>query len=141
MSADGPRHFSRREALQLFAAHMSPALAGCGKPVEEIVPYVAMPEGLTPGEPLKFATALPLGGYARGVMAISVDGRPIKIEGNPKHPASLGATDAFAEAAVLSLYDPDRSRTVLRHGEIASSEMLVTALRPELDAIRATGGA
>ena len=64
-----------------------------------------------PGEPLKFATTLPLAGIGRGVVVTSIDGRPIKIEGNPRHPASLGATDVFAEAAVLSLYDPDRSRT------------------------------
>ena len=60
--------------------------------------------------PLRFATTLPLAGYGRGVIVTSVEGRPIKIDGNPRHPASLGATDVFAEAAVLSLYDPDRSQ-------------------------------
>ena len=64
----------------------------------------------SPGIPLRFATALPLAGYGRGVIVTSVEGRPIKINGNPRHPASLGATDIFAEAAVLSLYDPDRSK-------------------------------
>ena len=69
-----------------------------------------MPERMTPGVPLRFATALALSGYGRGVIVTSVEGRPIKIDGNPRHPASLGATDVFAEAAVLSLYDPDRSK-------------------------------
>ena len=77
---------------------------------QEIVPYVEMPERLTPGVPLRFASALPLAGYGRGVIVTSVEGRPIKIDGNPRHPASLGSTDVFAEAAVLSLYDPDRSQ-------------------------------
>ena len=126
-SAIGPTTpaLSRRSALQLFAAQMALTVAGCSKPVEEIVPYVNMPERVVPGELLRFATTLPLSGYGRGVLAISTDGRPIKIEGNPRHPASLGATDVFAEAAVLSLYDPDRSRTPMQtetfhHGTCSS---------------------
>jgi Fe-S-cluster-containing dehydrogenase component/anaerobic selenocysteine-containing dehydrogenase len=102
----------RRTALKLLAAGVTSALAGCGRPSEEIVPYVDIPGGLTPGVPLRFATALPLGGYGRGVLVRSVEGRPIKIDGNPRHPDSLGSTDVFAEASVLSLYDPDRSRAV-----------------------------
>ncbi|OJU25004.1 MAG: 4Fe-4S ferredoxin [Nitrobacter sp. 62-13] len=123
---------SRRDALRIFAAHMALAVAGCSKPVEEIVPYVTMPEGLVPGEPLRFATTLPMGGYGLGIMGISVDGRPIKIEGNPHHPSSLGATDVFAEAAVLSLYDPDRSRTPILRGSIASWDAFRAALLPQL---------
>ncbi len=96
-------------------------MAGCGEPQEEIVPYVEMPERRVPaGEPLRFATALALSGYGRGVVAISVDGRPIKIEGNPRHPYSLGATDLFAEAEILGLYDPDRSRAPLQNATVAS---------------------
>src|SRR6266566_7040300 len=111
-SAGDAGALARRHALKLFAASAALALASCGKPYEEIIPYVDIPEGLTPGLPLKFATALPLGGYARGVLVHSVEGRPIKVEGNPRHPASLGSTDVFAEASVLSLYDPDRSKAV-----------------------------
>ena len=80
------------------------------------MPYVRSPEELLPGVPVRYATALSLSGWARGVHAIAVDGRPIKIEGNPVHPGSLGATDVFAEAAILDLYDPDRSRTVTTGG-------------------------
>ena len=80
------------------------------QPEEEILPYVEQPERLVPGVPLRFATALPLNGYARGVLCTSHEGRPIKLEGNPAHPASLGATDVFAEAELMQLYDPDRSR-------------------------------
>jgi Fe-S-cluster-containing dehydrogenase component len=131
---------NRRDALRIFAAHMALAVAGCSKPAEEIVPYVNMPEGLTPGEPLRFATALPVAGYGLGALAISVDGRPIKLEGNPRHPASLGATDAFVEAAVLSLYDPDRSRTPTLKGNISSWDAFRAALLSELEKVDEDGG-
>ncbi|MET4292377.1 formate dehydrogenase accessory protein FdhD [Bradyrhizobium sp. LB8.2] len=74
------------------------------------------------------------------MIVTSVDGRPIKVEGNPRHPASLGATDVFAEAAVLSLYDPDRSRTVLHDGAIASYEQLRQAQLTQVQQMRASGG-
>jgi molybdopterin-containing oxidoreductase family iron-sulfur binding subunit len=135
-----PHGPTRRDALALLAAQLSAALAGCSKPDEEIVPYVRMPERLVPGEPLRFATTLPLAGYGTGVLAISIDGRPIKVEGNPRHPESLGATDVFAEAAVLSLYDPDRSQTVLEHDAIASWDMLLKALLPETARWRSRAG-
>ncbi|WP_046868507.1 4Fe-4S dicluster domain-containing protein [Microvirga massiliensis] len=131
---------TRREALQALAASVTLAATACSKPDQEIVPYVRQPERIMPGEPLRFATTLPLAGYGRGVLAISVDGRPIKVEGNPLHPASLGATDVFAEATVLSLYDPDRSRTVRRDNAIVSWEMFLTALAPQLQQLRASGG-
>ena len=92
-----------------------------------------MPERLTPGLPLRFASALPLAGYGRGVIVTSVEGRPIKIDGNPRHPASLGATDVFAEAAVLSLYDPDRSQAPRSGGRIQSWSAFEAALRARID--------
>lgn len=106
--------FSRRKFLQLMGASM--ALAGLNactlQPTEKIIPYVEAPEDIIPGKPLFFATALTLGGFANGVLVESHMGRPTKIEGNPDHPASLGATDVFAQASILELYDPDRSQVV-----------------------------
>lgn len=90
--------------------------------MEEIVPYVDMPERLVPGEPVRYASALPMGGYGRGIIGITIDGRPIKIEGNPRDRFGGGGTDIFAEAEVLSLYDPDRSRTPIKDGIVASWE-------------------
>src|SRR5919206_433531 len=138
-TADGTA-FTRREALRLLVAQMALAVSACSKPDEEILPYVRMPERVTPGVPLRFATTLPLGGYGRGVVGVSVDGRPIKIEGNPLHLASQGSTDVFAEAAVLSLYDPDRSRTVLQGNAIASWDMFSRALLPVLERLQARQG-
>ncbi len=99
-----------------------------------------MPERVVPGEALKFATTLSLSGYGRGVIVTSIDGRPIKVEGNPRHPASLGATDVFAEATVLSLYDPDRSRAILESGEIASPEAFRLALQAQLQRMQQRNG-
>jgi molybdopterin-containing oxidoreductase family iron-sulfur binding subunit len=113
---------SRRRFVQLMAASLALAgLGGCARPpVERIVPYVRPPAAVVPGRPLFFATAMPLGGSATGLLVESHMGRPTKVEGNPDHPASRGATDAFAQASVLTLYDPDRSQTVLQNRQISS---------------------
>ena len=131
---------NRRQALNLLAAGIASGLAGCSKPTEEIIPYVKMPERVVPGEALKFATTLSLSGFGRGVIVTSIDGRPIKVDGNPQHPASLGATDVFAEATVLSLYDPDRSRAILENGELASPEAFRRALRTQLQRMQRRSG-
>ncbi|HZV21939.1 MAG TPA: 4Fe-4S dicluster domain-containing protein [Hyphomicrobiales bacterium] len=114
--------------------------AGCGKPPEEIVPYVEMPERLTPGIPLTFATTLSLGGYGRGVLVTSHEGRPTKVEGNPRHPGSLGATDVFAEADIFNLYSPDRSQAVQRRGDIMAWNDFLTAWQRRLISLRKDQG-
>ncbi len=119
-SEEGGSGLRRRDALKLLAGSMALAASGCGKPQEEIVPYVEMPERLIPGIPLKFATTLALGGYGRGAIVTSHEGRPTKIEGNPRHPGSLGSTDVFAEAEIFNLYSPDRSQAVKQGREIRS---------------------
>ena len=125
---------ARRTFLKLMGASL--ALAGftaCTRqPVEKIVPYVRQPEEIVPGRPLFFATAMALGGVAAGLLVESHEGRPTKIEGNPLHPGSLGAADAFAQAAVLGLYDPDRSQTLTNLGEIRPWSAFLGALRAAL---------
>ncbi|HEX6630234.1 MAG TPA: twin-arginine translocation signal domain-containing protein, partial [Gemmatimonadaceae bacterium] len=117
----GPE-LSRRDFMRLLGA--SAALAGvygCTKrPDEPILPYVNQPPELTPGVPRYYATAMTLDGLATGLLVESHDGRPTKVEGNPDHPASLGAAGVYEQASVLQLYDPHRSRRV-RHGGRASS--------------------
>jgi MoCo/4Fe-4S cofactor protein with predicted Tat translocation signal len=111
---------ARRTFLKLMGASMALAgLTACTRqPAETIVPYVRQPEEVIPGKPLFYATAMTLGGVATGLLVESHEGRPTKVEGNPLHPGSLGATDAFAQASVLDLYDPDRTPTLTHLGEI-----------------------
>ncbi|MGA7804057.1 4Fe-4S dicluster domain-containing protein [Bradyrhizobium sp.] len=132
---------NRRSALKFFLGGVATTLASCGRPPEEVVPYVQIPERETPGLPLQFASALPLAGYGRGVIVTSVEGRPIKINGNPRHPASLGSTDVFGEATILSLYDPDRSKAPYGGNRIQSWSSFEAALLPRLDQLRAKQGA
>ncbi len=112
----------RRDFIRLMGASMALAgLTACTKqPAEKIVPYVVPPEEGLPGKPLFYATAAPHAGYGMGVLAESHEGRPTKIEGNPKHPASLGGTDVFAQTSILDLYDPDRAQVFLHLGRVST---------------------
>jgi len=126
----------RRDVLKYMAASAALAgLSGCTKlPAERIVPYVVAPEEIIPGKPLFYATAMhsPGSGDALGLLVESHMGRPTKIEGNPQHPGSLGATDAFAQASVLTLYDPDRSQVVVREGRVSNWTAFVGYLGPAM---------
>ncbi len=114
----------RRDFLKLLGASLALAgLSACARPPlpnEKIVPYVQAPEEIVPGRPLHFATAITEGGYAEGLIAESHQGRPTKVDGNPDHPGSLGATTATTQATVLTLYDPERSQAILNNGSVSS---------------------
>ena len=142
-SADEDDVEGRRNFLKLMGASLAlGGMAACTRqPTEHIMPYVRQPEELIPGRPLFFATATTLNGVAQGVLAESHEGRPTKIEGNPDHPASLGACDAFSQASVLELYDPDRSQTVLFDGEVRAWGDFFGALRAALAEQTAKKGA
>ena len=133
----------RRQFLKLMGASL--ALAGVSactrQPDERIVPYVRQPEEVIPGRPLFYATSMAEGGVGMALLAENHLGRPTKLEGNPEHPASLGATDIFGQAAVLSLYDPDRSRTLRYRGDTKTWTGFVTALQGALNTQNALGGA
>src|SRR5436309_2042570 len=99
-----PDAMSRRRFLELLGASMALAgAASCAPPREQIVPYVRPPQVAIPGKPLYFASAHVVDGFAQGILVETYLGRPTKIEGNPQHPDSLGATDAFGQASVLTL--------------------------------------
>jgi MoCo/4Fe-4S cofactor protein with predicted Tat translocation signal len=120
-SGEAPVVFDRRRFLTLMGASLALAgLSGCTTkpaPWVDIVPPVRAPEEIIPSRPLYFATAMSLGGAAVGLLVEQHSGRPTKIEGNPQHPASLGATDLFSQASILTFYDPDRSPYVTLRGQ------------------------
>jgi len=122
----------RRDFMKLLGASLALAgLSACARPSlphEKIVPYVQAPEQLVPGRPLFYATAITAGGYAEGLLAESHQGRPTKVEGNPDHPSSLGATSATTQATVLTLYDPDRSQAITENGATRGWDDLAAAL-------------
>ncbi len=107
-SGDG---FSRRRWLQLMGASLAlGGVTGCRYQEEQIAPFAFRPQHRIPGVPEKFATLLDFGGVAQPVLATNYDGRPIKLDGNPEHPDSMGASSAFTQARMLEFYDPDRMR-------------------------------
>ena len=133
----------RRQFLKLMGASLALAgLTSCTRqPAQKIVPYVKQPEILVPGKPLYFATAMTLGGYASGLLVESHEGHPTKIEGNPEHPMSLGASNVFQQASLLDLYDPDRSQAVLNGGQISTWAAFLSMLHDTLQRQQSTRGA
>ena len=136
----------RRRFLGLLAASLALAgIGGCAQaPVERVNPYVRAPEEIVPGRPLYFATAMPLAGYTNGGLLVeSHMGRPTKVEGDPGHPCSpapaitprraqFGPSDRFAQASILSLYDPDRSAAPQHFGDISAWGTFGSALNEAL---------
>ncbi len=134
---------TRRRFLQIMGASLAlGGLAACSpQDFKKIVPYVKQPEGMVLGLPMFFASAMPVSGFGKGVLVASYEGRPTKIEGNIDHPASVGATDAYMQAATLGLYDPDRAQAVTNGTRIRPYEAFSTALRSALELQKAAGGA
>ena len=132
----------RRRFLQVMGASMAMAgLAGCGKP-EQGVPYVVQPEKIIPGEAQWYATTVTFAGYAQPVLGRTHVGRPTKLEGNPDHPLSRGASTAIIQAAILQLYDPDRSQAPRYKGVEAtwdSFQLEASRLAERLDRQRGRG--
>ena len=140
-----PDGVSRRQFLTLMGASLALAgLSGCSvkpAPSTEIVPYVDQPEDVVPGKPLFYATAMAFAGSAVGLLVESHTGRPTKVEGNPDHPASRGATDIFHQASVLTLYDPDRAQTVTQLGRTHTWGEALAAIRAAMQKQRGSRGA
>ena len=138
-----PGGITRRDMMTLLGASLSLAgLTGCiRRPVEQIVPYVTAPEDVVPGIPRYFATTMPFGRSAYGLIVETHEGRPTKIEGNPSHPSTLGSSSSRVQASVLGLYDPDRSHTLRLKGEPKSWADFVTAWAELSKAHAADGGA
>jgi molybdopterin-containing oxidoreductase family iron-sulfur binding subunit len=125
----------RRQFLKLMGASLLLAgLGGCsdGKSGEAL-PYVNQPDGVTPGVPRYYATSVTFEGYGQPVIATTYAGRPTKLDGNPDHPVTRGASDAFMQSAVFELYDPERSKLPLKDG-VPSTWGAVTAALTKLRA-------
>jgi MoCo/4Fe-4S cofactor protein with predicted Tat translocation signal len=117
--------WSRRDFLKLMGASMALAgvgLTSCRRPELHLVPFTKNVEWTIPGKFLYYATAMPRRNGAIPLVATTVDGRPIKLEGNPLHPATGGATDTFTQASILDLYDPTRSKRFVRNGKTSKRE-------------------
>src|SRR5215813_14101990 len=134
---------SRRGFLQLMGASLALAgMSACTKqPLEPIVPYVRQPEELIPGRPMFFASAFELSGYASPILVESHMYRPTKIAGNDRHPASLGGTDIFSQASLLTMYDPDRSQTITYLGDVRTWGSFLQAARGPLTVQKGLQGA
>jgi MoCo/4Fe-4S cofactor protein with predicted Tat translocation signal len=144
---------TRRRFLTLMGASLAlMGLNGCSTqpaPREKIMPYVRQPEEIELGKKLLFATAMPLAGVATGLLVESHEGRPTKIDGNPLHPATLpasrddaevGSSDLLMQAAILGLYDPDRSQGVTYRGQPRAWNEMLSALRRDLDKLKNRSG-
>ena len=142
-SADEEPVEGRRNFLKMMGASLALAgLTACTRqPTEHIMPYIRQPEELIPGKPLFYATAHTVGGVASGILVESHEGRPTKVEGNPEHPATLGACDPYSQASVLGLYDPDRSQALTFNGEIRGWGDFLGSLRESLAQQKMNNGA
>jgi Fe-S-cluster-containing dehydrogenase component len=134
-----PLPVSRRDFLKLAGAAAALASAGCQPPAGKIVAAAHSADEWR-GETRYYATAMALGGSATGLLVASHEGRPTKVEGNPLHPESSGATDLYSQASVLQLWDPARSRLVRERGSPATRPALEQALRSALASCRGGEG-
>lgn len=133
---------SRRRFVSLMAGSLALAgLTGCTRqPTETILPYVDPPENVIPGKPRYYATAAPVNGIAEGVIVESHLGRPTKVEGNPDHPANLGASSVHSQACLMDLYDPDRSKNILYLGDPQSWDLFQVAWQKAIAPLAARNG-
>ena len=134
---------SRRHFVKIMSASFLLAgfgLTGCRRPEETIYPFSKMPENYVHGVPQHFATAMPVRGGAQSLLVRSIDGRPIKVEGNSQHPSGLVGTDRFAQASILDLYDPDRATRFLKGGSVVPREAALDHLDGVAKELAASGG-
>ncbi len=141
---------SRRHFVQIMSASLLLAgvgLTGCRRPEQKIVPFAKQPEDYVHGKPDFYATAMPTRSGAVPLLVRSNDGRPTKIEGNPEHPANAlpggrkhGATDHYAQASLLSLYDPDRAVRFAKGGRGIAREAAFDYLAQVAGSAKRNGG-
>ncbi|MEQ9824397.1 MAG: TAT-variant-translocated molybdopterin oxidoreductase [Puniceicoccaceae bacterium] len=134
---------NRRNFLKVMAASLSLAgvgMAGCRQPRRHVLPYAKQPENVIQGVPNFFSSSMPMPWGNIPVIVESHQGRPTKVEGNPSFTRYRGATDAFTQASVLDLYDPDRLKRCQRGSNRMSRPEVLDFLKNKSDAIVAAGG-
>jgi molybdopterin-containing oxidoreductase family iron-sulfur binding subunit len=135
------RNFVKLMSASLVLGGLGFIGSGCRRPEEKILPFGKMPEGYVHGVPQFFATAMPTRGSAIPLLVKSHENRPTKVEGNPEHPDSNGSTDTFAQASILSLYDPDRAQHYRQGGNTISKEKALDTLNGLAATLNAQRGA
>jgi MoCo/4Fe-4S cofactor protein with predicted Tat translocation signal len=141
---EAPGGNSRRDFIKIMGASFLLAgmgLTGCRRPEETIVPFSKMPENYVHGVPQFYASSMPSRDSAVPLLVKSIDGRPIKLEGNPDLDFGKGATDAFTQASILNLYDPDRSRKYLKSGNASTKTEAISRLRGVSNQFKGNRGA
>ncbi|WP_442755386.1 TAT-variant-translocated molybdopterin oxidoreductase [Methylocystis sp. JAN1] len=136
----GSPHTRRRVIRMIIASTAAAGISGCDDDEMLLIPAVRAPENIVPGLPNFFSGAHVRNGYATGTVVAHHMGRPIRVDGNPLHPASLGAVDIFAQAELMEFYDPQRDWAIRKHGKPASEDELKQALALERDEIASTRG-
>ena len=125
---------SRKSFLRIMGASIALAgFAACRRPVQKILPYSKQPEDIVPGVPLFYASAMPFMGSLTGLVIENHEGRPTKVEGNELHPGSMGKTNAYHQASMLEMYDPDRSHYPKRNGSKSSVNDFVAFAKEYFD--------
>jgi MoCo/4Fe-4S cofactor protein with predicted Tat translocation signal len=128
--ADALYFLSRRDFLKILGASLALAGLTACMPVSpaQILPYTNPPQSIVPAEAIYYASSMVQDGYAKGVLIKTVMGRPIKVDGNPNHPDSQGASDVFMQASLLELYDPDRARQITQKGSVKTWQNFLAEL-------------
>ncbi len=134
------RHFVKIMSASFILAGLGFAGSGCRRPIEKLEPFGKQPEDYVYGVPQYYATAMPTRAGAVPLVAKSYEGRPVKVEGNSKHPDSNGGTDRWVQASILNLYDPDRSRRFTKGGTNVSPEAAFDFLKQLSASAQSNGG-
>src|SRR4029077_3649619 len=127
-------------SASFMRAGLGIAATGCRRPVEKLEPFGKQPDDYVYGTSQYYATAMPTRGGAIPLLAKSYEGRPVKLEGNAGLPDSNGGTDRWAQASILNLYDPDRSRRCTKGGTNAAPEAALDFLNEISKSAQSSGG-
>lgn len=104
------RYAGRRDFLKMSGFTVaSAAVTACARaPHQDALPFLEQPDDLVPGRAYYQTSVCTECGAGCGTLVRTRDGRPVKLEGNPRHPVSRGGLCAVGQAMTLGLYDEQR---------------------------------